>query len=88
MTNLNERLDKHLQSIREANGEISNEEILKLLKNPTSKLKQALKAKNRWGEYLYPVGLIDNFEEDPNDGFTDSYVDEPVSYMKYCICKA
>lgn len=86
--NLQERLNRHLQTIKESNGEISNKEILKLLKNPTSKLKQALKAKNKWGEYLYPLELISNFEEDPNDGFVDSYVDEPDSYMKYCICKA
>jgi len=88
MKNLTERLDKHLQSIREVNGIISNQEILKLLNNPTSKLKQAFKAKNRWGSSLYPLGLIDDFKDDPSSGFNDSYVDEPVNYMKYCICKA
>ena len=32
---LNERLDKHLQSIRESNGEISNEELYDLIKKIT-----------------------------------------------------
>ena len=88
MTNLTERLDKHLQSIREGSRVISDQEILELLKKPSSILKKALNIKNKWGETLYPVGLIDEFEENFSEGFNDSYVIEPVNYLKYCICKA
>ena len=36
--NLTERLDKHLTSIRESNGEISSQELLQLVKQNKKKI--------------------------------------------------
>ena len=83
MTNLNERLDKHLQSIRESNGEISNEELYDLIKKSPDKIKRIIKLNNYCSE------LLDSFIDDREFSFRDSYVDpEPKNFMKYCICTA
>ena len=78
-----EKLSKRINSLREAAGEISNEEILKLIKNPSSNLKKVMGIHNN-----YPSDLIDGFKGDNGNDFNDSYVVEPANFMKYCICKA
>ena len=78
-----EKLSKRINSLKEAAGEISNEEILKLIKNPSSNLKKVMGIHNN-----YPSDLIDDFKGHNGSDFNDSYVVEPANFMKYCICKA
>ena len=88
MTNLTERLDKHLQSIREGNGKISPKELFQLLKR--KEIKSLLTSKHK---ELYPVQLIDwALDMGEGDADLEMFADSTCGngqydFMAYCICK-
>lgn len=61
---------------------MQQKDLVELLENPSETLDRALKHPN------YSANLIELYQECPEDGFNDSYVDEPAKFLIYCICKA
>ena len=91
MTNLTERLDQHIQSIREANNEISPKELLDLMKSRKSDIKKLHQSgKDLYithsGEYSMIADAINDNE--PSYGmFSNSYVGgDEYNFIAYCIC--
>ena len=92
MTNLTERLDKHLQSIKESNSEIPFRIFVNHLDGNTSYLVTKLKdfyASELVLDAYRHASQGDIAAKDSNKSrlFADSYVGEDVYYfMAYCIC--
>lgn len=88
MKNLPERLDKHLQGIREGNGIISPKELFDLMKSRKNDLQKLNSlAKNFYitdNDIIF--NAIDNHQPSYSM-FSDSYVgDKEYNFMAYCIC--